>query len=286
MAQRSNDLQGCVVKRPRVLLTTTNRWPLPARLAIRLAKLGCDVFALCPLPGHPALRTRSAVRVFSYDGLRPLRSLHNAISTATPEFIIPCDDRAVRHLHELYVRARVSGENREENLISLIEYSLGAPESHGIVSCRNELIRVAALEGVRVSATRRIECVDDLRAWKAEQSFPWVLKADGTWGGGGVRFVYSMEEAEQSLDELLCPPSAASLLSSLLLNRDRSWRLGTLRDKGRRVSVQAFVHGRPANCAVVCYRGQVLAGIGVEVISSQDAKGPAIVVRVLENSEM
>jgi len=275
------------VRRPRVLLTTTNRWPLPARLAIRLAKLGCDVFGLCPLPGHPLLKTRSVMRVFSYNGLHPLPSLLKAINEAAPEFIIPCDDRAVAHLHGLYRRLPFSREHSEEKLAALIEHSLGAHENyHSIVSCRHELIKAAAQQGVRAPATRQVDSVDDLRAWRAEQPLPWVLKADGTWGGGGVRFVYSMEEAEQSLRELMRPPSSASVVSAMVLNRDRSWRLGTLRDRERKISVQEFVRGRPANCAVVCYRGQVLAGIGVEVISSQDEKGPATVVRVLDSSEM
>jgi predicted ATP-grasp superfamily ATP-dependent carboligase len=50
--------------------------------------------------------------------------------------------------------------------------------------------------------------------------------------------------------------------------------------------VQSYIHGRPANCAVVCWKGRVLAGIGVEVVASDGTTGPASVVRVVDNAEM
>jgi hypothetical protein len=37
---------------PKVLLVTSNWWPLSARLAMALLRHGCKVAALCP-PGHP-----------------------------------------------------------------------------------------------------------------------------------------------------------------------------------------------------------------------------------------
>jgi predicted ATP-grasp superfamily ATP-dependent carboligase len=52
------------------------------------------------------------------------------------------------------------------------------------------------------------------------------------------------------------------------------------------VIAQSFIDGRPANCAVVCWRGKVLAGIAVEVISAQGSKGPATIVQVVQGTEM
>jgi hypothetical protein len=46
------------------------------------------------------------------------------------------------------------------------------------------------------------------------------------------------------------------------------------------------VPGRPANSAVACWRGEVLAEIQVEVLRTSDPLGPSTVVRVIENSEM
>src|ERR1700674_5524652 len=130
---------------PKVLLTDTNRWANPARLAIGLAKVGCRVSAVCPTRGHPLLSTRIVKETFPYSSLRPLESLVAAIEATEPQIIIPCDDRGVQHLHELYGRAR-SLRTSGTGLANLIEYSLGSPESYPIVSARCGLLRIACEE--------------------------------------------------------------------------------------------------------------------------------------------
>ena len=52
------------------------------------------------------------------------------------------------------------------------------------------------------------------------------------------------------------------------------------------ISLQEYVVGRPANRAVVCHRGEVLAGLSVEALQTSDATGPATVIRVLDSPEM
>jgi len=49
---------------------------------------------------------------------------------------------------------------------------------------------------------------------------------------------------------------------------------------------QSFIRGRPANCAVVCWEGEVLAGVCCEVVSTQTAVGPATVVRLVDSGQM
>ena len=44
--------------------------------------------------------------------------------------------------------------------------------------------------------------------------------------------------------------------------------------------------GRPANCTVVSWKGEILAGIAVEVIEADGPMEPAIVVQVVEGREM
>src|SRR5712664_3859510 len=114
---------------PKVLLTDTNRWPSPARLAIGLSKVGCRVSAICPTRGHPLLYTRVVQQTFPYSSLRPLESLVAAIEATAPQIIIPCDDRGVQHLHELFRCARSRGTSGS-NMAALIERSLGSPESY------------------------------------------------------------------------------------------------------------------------------------------------------------
>ena len=48
----------------------------------------------------------------------------------------------------------------------------------------------------------------------------------------------------------------------------------------------AFIPGVPANRAVLCWHGEVLAGLSVEAVKTAHATGPATVVRILDNAEM
>jgi hypothetical protein len=269
---------------PRVLLTDTNRWPSPARLAIGLSKAGCRVSAVCPT-GHPLLYTRAVQQSFPYSSLRPLESLTTAIDATKPQIIIPCDDRGVQHLHELYECARREG-TAGSKMAALIERSLGSPEGYPIVSSRYDLLRIASEEGLRVPATCLLRTVDELSSWQAGQALPWVLKADGTFGGRGVRLAVSREEAEALFLEMSRPYRTMRVVKRLIVNRDPFWLRPWWKRSRRAIIVQAHVHGRAANCAFVCSKGKVLGWIGVEVVSSEGPTGPATVVRVVDNPEM
>jgi Carbamoyl-phosphate synthase L chain, ATP binding domain len=266
-------------------MTDTNRWPSPTRLAIGLSKAGFNVSAVCMSPGHPLLKTRAVRQTFRYSGLRPLESLRVAIDATDPQIIIPCDDRGVQHLHQLHAQACAFGPS-ESKLAALIERSLGSPDSYPIVSKRYDLLRIAEMEGIRIPHTQLVKTVDDLKAWQERQTFPWMLKLDGTWGGRGVRTAHTPAQAKQLFLELTRRPSVAEVGKQLIMSRDRSW-VWPRRNRSRpSVIAQAHIFGRPANCAFVCWKGQVLAGIGVEVVSAQGKDGPANVVRIVHNHAM
>ena len=269
----------------RVLLTGTNRWPAPARLAIGLAKAGCEVSAVCPMPAHPCLKTRAVRQTFPYSGSYPLDSLTTAIDATDPQIIVPCDERGVRHLHQLHAQA-ITRQGPKSRIAILIERSLGSPESFSVVSSRDKLLRIARDVGILVPATGPINRDEDLELFSDRQPLPWVLKADGTWGGGGVRIAETREQAHRFLKALSQPSGATEIIKRLILQRDRMRHLAALNWSRRAVVVQSYIQGRPANCAVVCWEGTVLAGIGVEVVSSEGAQGPAIVIRVVDSPEM
>jgi len=270
---------------PRVLLTDTNRWPLGARLAMGLADVGCEVSAVCPTHGHPLQKTSIVRRTFAYSGLRPLRSLQAAIERTKPHMIIPCDDRSAQHLHELHGRARSLGAGGSD-LAALLERSLGRPEGYPVVSARYDLLEIASELGIRVPEMKLIDSVDDLKAWHETAIFPWVLKADGTFGGGGVRIAHSMKQAAQAFQELTEMFGAGRVIKRLCVNRDPFWLRPWWNLHRPTVIAQGYIQGRPANCAVVCWEGKVLAGIGVEVVSADGLTGPASIVRVVNNPEM
>lgn len=285
MPQHDLKSAGLPAAIPRVLLTDTDRRPYAARLALVLAEAGCEVSAICSTQGHPLRKTRVVQQIYSYSALRPLDALVRAIQETQPRVVIPCDDRGVRHLHELYVRSINRGPSGNE-LAELIQRSLGSPESYAIVSARYGLLGIAGEEGLRVPQTKAIQTLEDLNAWQEAQPFPWVLKADETWGGRGVRIAHTPEEAAQFFLDVSRPFRLRRAVKRMFVNRDPFWLLPWWEGRKPAVIVQSHVQGSPANCAVVCWEGKVLAGIGVEVVSADGLTGPASVVRVVDNPEM
>src|SRR5579863_4923413 len=132
--------------KPTALIATTFRWFPTARLGIALANAGCNVEAVCP-QRHPLATTSVLSRAHRYHGLAPLRTFTAAINAAAPDIIVPCDDLAVLHLHEIYHRERSRGTEGAATC-SLIKRSLGAPASFSIVRERAAFMDVAEEEGI------------------------------------------------------------------------------------------------------------------------------------------
>lgn len=284
MSDDSNLVQSATLA-PTVLLTDTSKVATASRLAIALSKAGLQVDAVCPTRIHLLSKTRAVRKTYSYSWIDPLASLEEAIAAAQPSIVIPCDDRGVQDLHELYCYARASGPSKK-SLADLIERSLGPAENYPIVLSRHDLLRIASQENLLLPETKLVGSLADLDAWAKAHAFPWVLKADGTCGGRGVRIVHTHEEAEHAYQEITRPPRMSRVVKRLIVDRDAGWLRPWWKGASPAVIVQSYVTGRPANCAVACWKGRVLAGIGVEVVSTQNATGPATVVRVVENPNM
>jgi len=267
-----------------ILLTATLRWPVAARLAIAFNRLGCRVEVVCPR-GHPATHTHAVRRVHAYSTLRPLASLREAIAAASPDLVIPCDDSAAVHLGELYRRA-VLAAARNDALCALLLRSLGDPEACALATARGRFMRLAAAEGVRVPPTEALATVNDLMTALSRRLLPLVIKIDSTWGGLGVAIVRNREEACRLFDQMASRPRLHTAIARMLLDRDSSPLTSYLRIAKRTVTLQDFVSGTPANRAVACWQGEVLAGISVAAVRTQDRTGPATVVRVIDNPEM
>src|SRR5580698_4027290 len=182
--------------KPTVLVATTDRWYPTVRLAMALANAGCKVEAVCP-SRHPVAKTRAVPRPYLYRGITPLKSFTEAIAATKPDFILPGDDLATRHLHELHRRNRQKGRAGAA-ICELIERSLGAPESFPIVYARTNFMELARKEGIRVPETQIIADLNDLKNRIDRLGFPLVLKADGTSGGDGVRVVHTAKEATRA----------------------------------------------------------------------------------------
>lgn len=271
--------------KPVVLLVTTRRWAPVARLAMTLANSGFTVEAVCP-SDHPVTRIRAVCRSHPYRGLAPLQSLAEAFFASKPDLVIPGDDLAAEQLHCLYFRERPKDHPAATAICSVLERSLGAPESYSVVHERSTFIHIAQQEGVRVPKTALINNFAELRDLAPHLGFPLVLKADGTSGGEGVRIVRSLKEAGRALRTLQAPPLLARAIKRALLDRNTTLLWPSLLRRRPLVNAQSFIAGKEATSLVACWRGRVLADVHFEVLNKGISAGPASVLRVIENAEM
>ncbi|MGD0892949.1 MAG: ATP-grasp domain-containing protein [Terracidiphilus sp.] len=269
--------------RPKVLLATTCRWIASARLAMAFNLAGCPVDIVCP-KGHPAALINGRGSIYPYRGLTPLGSFQRAIDAAQPDIVVPCDDLACRHLHEMHARALEDEKNSA--LCQLIERSLGDPSQYPLIDARYELIALARELDIKVPETTMISSVEELRAWIANIGLPVALKTDGSSGGLGVRIAYSETEAVRSFGILKAPPKIARAVKRAIFDQDRTLLIPCLQRRRTAVSIQRFLPFHDATIAVASWRGEVVASISVEVLRTWKLKGPASVVRIIDNREM
>lgn len=277
-------LRGLEGLKPTVLVAATSNWFPTARLVMSLANAGCVVEAVCH-PAHPLCSTHALSRLHAYSGLTASSSFLNAIVKARPDLVIPGDDLATRHLHQLHRREAKRGKGQTD-VASLIERSLGSPDSFPIVYERASFIRIAEQEGIRVPKTRVISTLEELRAWIADSGLPTVLKADGTSGGDGVRIVRTVQEAEKGFRKLQAPPLLARAAKRALMDHDKTLVWPSLLRRRSTVSAQALIPGPDATSTVACWKGAVMAGLHFEVIKKKYFAGPSTVLRQIDIPEI
>ena len=269
----------------KVLIATTCHWFSAARLAMAFDKAGCTVDVVCP-SGHPVVSTHAIDKRYLYHGLAPLHSFRTAILSSKPDIVIPSDDLAMRHLHRLYAAACQSEGDASRTLCEVLQFSLGDPASYPITESRDKFMAMVYEEGILTPETKTIASTDEVEDWLSQYGFPAVLKADGTSGGEGVKIVYTLAEALRAYETLHAPLATIVVTKRTVLDRDWNCVMPWLKQHRRAVSIQSFVPGPDANIAVACWRGEVLAAISVEVLQTWKPKGPATIVRLLENGEM
>jgi glutathione synthase/RimK-type ligase-like ATP-grasp enzyme len=267
-----------------VLLTATLRWPIAARLAIAFAGLGCRVAAICPRQ-HPVLATRALQRAYRYPVLATLSGLSAAINSANPDLVLPCDDGAAVDLQRLH-ESIGTDVPQAHAMRALIERSMGDPAACLQATARGQLMALAGEVGVVTPANATVGSSAELARWLRQHGFPAVLKLDDSWGGLGVAIVEDLPAALRAFSLMTSRPRLVNALTRLLLDRDPRAFLASLDGVPRAVTVQEFIPGTPANRAVACWQGDVLAGISVEAIRTQHRVGPATVVRACPNPEM
>lgn len=252
--------------KPRILLVTTVTWPSATRLAGAFAMLGAHVEAV--FRRDHALRVcRYLGRAYRYRPLRPLSSIANAIRSAEPDYVIPCDDRALDLLLKL------------EGFDALLERSLGPRIHFTVLTARAPSIAAARQEGIPAPLTLAVPDIDALPGALGEVGLPCVMKADGSWGGDGVKFVRTHEEAAHAFRYLQGPPSRVRSLYRAAKRKDWHFVGEALEPKAATVNVQALIDGKPATSVFAARNGEVLAMLHMDVVSWAGQTGPASVMR-------
>jgi len=258
-----------------VLLCARLWWPSSARLALAFLRHGFRVSAAVP-SGNPIRHVTGLDALYPYQGMRALSQLKSAILTARPELIVPCDDATVWDLHALH--------EQSPELRPLIERSIGSSHAYPIIRSRNQVLQSATKLGIRVPRTLPVTSEEDLKDWPADAAA--VLKLDGTWGGAGVVIVDSRQEAIRELRKSRGAINAGRMLKRWLIDGDPIPLWPSRRRAAASLTVQEFIHGRPATTMVACWEGEVLAIVTAEVLASQGATGSAIAVLLSENEEI
>jgi hypothetical protein len=270
---------------PRALVLAVLGWPSATRLSIALAAAGFSVAALAPL-NHWIHRLRRLDASFSF---RPYASgtssAVRAIRAWQPDVLVPCDDPGLFCVLEMHAQAKAAPEGNDD-ITALLRASLGDDNAAKIAAKKSAFIPFAAALGLDVPPTVRVRSLHDLQARLARVQFPQVLKVDSTWGGNGVRVVRNQDEAERAYAILTSLGQAWSsrLAGAFSLGPRADWR----RAEAPTMTLQDYVPGVPANRAVACWHGEVLAGLSVQAVETYGltGTGPATVVRVIEHKQM
>ena len=270
----------------RILLISTNSWPFVGQLALALTRVGFQVAALCPV-SSPVHRIKNLCAHFQYRFWRPLASVQSAIAEWSPHLLICSDDAAVGELHRLHDRASKK-PNRPTNkrLIELIEFSLGSQATFATTTSKSAMTLLARSLGIRCPATKVFGSRYAIQPVLDSVVYPILVKADGSWGGRGVRLANNRKELIGAVAELLLPTGWPRPIKRLI--GPAAYRLFFYwwPSWPRNLNIQQYIVGRPCNRAVVCWHGRVISGISVEALATSHPFGPTAVANVINNGEM
>jgi hypothetical protein len=267
----------------RVLLAATVKWPSAARYANGFDAAGCTVAVMAP-KGAPAGVSRYVRDYYLYRPLAPISSIRRAIRESDANLIIPCDDRVVNHLLQLY--AMEKKQDPHSSIAALIEKSLGSPADYPRLLSRHQSLMALRDAGVRVPDTFPVASEAELETHLATIGFPAVLKADGSWGGDGVIVARNRKEALAAYRKLAVPPSRLRSLVRIVKRRDLHHLLTALAPKRYAVSIQRFVEGTPAASAFAAWKGDVAASIYYDVLAADGSVGPPSVIKRVDCPEI
>jgi hypothetical protein len=262
-----------------ILLATTGQLPSTARLAIELHDAGARVSLISPR-NHPARVLDLISDQPVYRAVDPERCLEAAVRRLRPDVVLPCDERAVRHLHA------VCRKTANPEVKRIIQTSTSPVEHFRTVTSRAELLALAHREGVRVPSSSALPDRHALDQWLAGNSAPYVLKADGSWAGLGVRISPDAATARDAFAQMTKPAGARLGLRESLLEGNHFCIRPWLKRERPAMSAQGCIDGWPANIGVACWQGEILGTVCAEAVATVSATGASTSVRIIDNPEM
>ncbi len=270
----------------RIMVIATNHWPATGQLLLALMKVGFEIAAVCP-PGSPISKIRNLSNRYNYRSRQSLASIKSAIADWAPSLLVCNDDVAVRELHAIHQQALIQIGSRESaGLIDLIESSFGDPPSFAVTRSKSQLLSIAQALNVRCPSTIVVSSYEEIDRNLGRIEYPVLIKLDNSWGGRGVRLAYNDRELLFAVLELsfpfIWPKSLKRLAARITQHLPRRWRMSPPQN----ISIQSYVSGRPANRAVVCWQGRILAGISVEAIETASQFGPTTLARIVDDGEL
>ncbi len=263
---------------PRVLMIATSLSENGIHTARALCAAGFEVAVHSP-SFHLLTKIRGIQRAGAPTVLSSTESaIRHSMRQWRPDVVVPCDDTAVRALHRIHRTAPECSE--------VIARSLGDPSYFPKVGSRVRFLAAMANSQARVPEWVVLHQHEDVAGSVQFSRFPQVLKREGSGGGAGVRIVCNEGAARTGYAELTRKPSALRRLQTHAMEM----LFGVVHDARfagpKAVIAQRYVHGQAANRSVFCWKGQVLAGINVEVVHSYTETTPATVVKRIDHVEM
>jgi glutathione synthase/RimK-type ligase-like ATP-grasp enzyme len=271
----------------KVLLFSSMDGDFAPLIASRLKRMDVAVDALCP-SNHVLHCSAAIARVFRFGFATPLSDLSAAIADSTADLIIPCDDTARYALSRLHRASAHKSDAKSVEARALIERSLGRRENFQLAEEKSHLLAALTNSGVRLPRTLPIEGRNALEGVCKTLEFPVVLKRDRTYGGTGVAICHDLEEAVKAYQHLISPPSLRDTMRQVIRKANFSALKDLFGESQSAVVAQAYIEGRPANRAIGCWQGKILAGLTVVAIetSENNPTRPATVVQIVHNEEI
>ena len=269
----------------RILIFATTHWVSTARLAMSLAAFACHIELLAP-PDHPALTTDTVAAHHRYWPLMPMRGLRRALRVSCPDLLLIADELSFLLVEELSHWASTTDSAEAAAVLALLQRSFGSIACLPLTRSRMALLSAANTVGVPVPPTISLRYKADLDRIAHDMSDPWMLKADATWGGFGVRKVTDASHLPATWKHLQQP---LNLLQSL----KRGWRgkeWGHLHlwlgGNKRDVIAQKFIAGTERTGMAVCAQGRLIAVACLAVEQVRYENGPASILRAVDDPAM